>query len=152
MPLFKILKQALLIALGVLIASSIAPGIKYESPDALVLVVVLLTAFNLILRPLLILFALPFVILTFGLGILLINALLFYLVSELVEGFTVTNFWWALLGAFIVSLTNLGASLLLGSQKGAFRFDVKINQRPPKGGAGDGSKKKSLRDDDVIDV
>lgn len=152
MPFLKILKQALLIALGVLIASSIAPGIQYESPDALVLVVLLLTAFNLILRPLLILFALPFVILTFGLGILLINALLFYLVSELVEGFAVTNFWWALLGALIVSLTNLGASLLLGSHKGALRFNVKINRGPPKGGTGSVSRKKSLRDDDVIDV
>lgn len=152
MAFFKILKQALIIALGVLIASSIAPGIKYDSPEALVLVVVLLTLFNLILRPLLILFALPFVILTFGIGILLINALLFYLVSELVDGFTVTNFWWALLGALIVSLTNLGAGMLMGNQKGSFRFDVKVNRGPHQGPQNGEPNKKSLRDDDVIDV
>lgn len=157
MPLLKILKQAILIALGVVLAASIAPGIKYDSPEALALVVLLLTTFNLILRPLLILFALPFVILTFGLGILLINAILFYVVSELVAGFSVAHFGWALLGALIVSLTNLAAGILLGSQKGNFRFNVKVNRGPrhpdnsPPREAPRNSQK-PLRDDDVIDV
>ena len=59
---------------------------------ALVAVVIILSFLNVMLRPILILFALPFVILTMGFGILVINALLFLLVDKLVPGFSRNNF------------------------------------------------------------
>jgi putative membrane protein len=97
----------LVLALGVMLATKIIPGIAYDTPRTLLVVVLLLSFFNAILKPLLVLFTLPFILLTLGLGVLLINALLFLFVGKLVEGFQVKGFWSALGGALIVSLTNL---------------------------------------------
>ena len=59
------------------------------------------------LKPLLVLFTLPFILITMGLGVLVINALLFMLVGRLVQGFHVAGFWPAVGGSLVVSLTNL---------------------------------------------
>jgi putative membrane protein len=83
----------------------------------LVVVVALLSFFNAILKPLLVLFTLPFVVLSLGLGVWIINALLFLAVSKLVVGFHVHNFWAALWGSLIVSATNLILSGLLRTRR-----------------------------------
>ena len=101
----SIFKSWLLVALGVLIASHIFTGIRYTDASALVVAVLLLSLCNVFLKPLLMIFALPFIILTFGLGIWMINAFLFLLVGNLVLGFTVDSFSDALAGALVVSLT-----------------------------------------------
>jgi len=93
--------------LGVLIASTVIPGIRYEEGSDLLIVVLLLSFLNAFLRPLLVLFTLPFVVLTLGFGILFINALLFMLVAHLVDGFHVTGFLSAFFGALVVSLVSL---------------------------------------------
>ncbi len=54
--------------------------------SARVAVVVLLSLFNTVLKPILMLFTLPFILLTMGLGVLVINALLFLFVRKLVDG------------------------------------------------------------------
>jgi putative membrane protein len=66
-----------------------------------------------VVKPFLLLFTLPFIVLTLGIGIWLINAVLFYFVGRLVDGFHVAGFGSALLGALIVSLTNLLMTRLL---------------------------------------
>jgi putative membrane protein len=76
-------------------------------------VVLLLSFFNLFLKPLLVLFTLPFILLTMGLGLIVINALLFLFVGWLVEGFYVASFWSALGGACVVSVTNFVMSRML---------------------------------------
>ena len=80
-------KSWVIVAFGVLIASNTASGIHYDSREALIIVVILLSACNVFLKPLLMLFSLPFIILTFGIGIWVINALLFLFVAALVSGF-----------------------------------------------------------------
>ncbi len=107
----------MVLALGVALSARIVPGIGYDSGATLVVVVALLSLFNAILKPLLVLFTLPFVVLTLGLGVWLINAVLFLGVARLVPGFTVRDFWAALWGALIVSLTNLVASGLLRARR-----------------------------------
>jgi putative membrane protein len=102
----------------------------------LIAVVLVLTLLNAILRPLLVLFTLPFIIVTMGLGILVINALLFLLVGHLVQGFVVAGFWSALGGSLVVSVTNWFAS--------AFIRSAKTDRRAPPP-----EKKKP---DDVIDI
>ena len=61
------------------------------------------------------LFTLPFIIVTMGLGILVINAFLFLLVGRLVEGFTVDGFWPALGGSLVLSVTNLVVNAFMRS-------------------------------------
>jgi putative membrane protein len=103
------------LALGVVLAAHIVPGIGYDDLMTLVVVVLLLSFFNLFLKPLLVLFALPFILLTLGLGLVVINALLFLFVAWLVPGFHVVSFWSALGGACIVSVTNFVLSRMLRS-------------------------------------
>lgn len=111
-PLLQLLVRWLVLAVGVTVATHIIPGIACENRTALLVVVLLLSFFNAILKPLLVLFTLPFILLTMGLGMVVINALLFLLVGKLVDGFYVSGFWAAMGGALIVSLTNFVASQL----------------------------------------
>jgi putative membrane protein len=131
----NLLLRWLILALGVLLSTKLVPGISYDSGSTLVVVVLLLSLCNVILKPLLMLFTLPFIVLTMGLGIWLINAFLFFIVAKLVDGFHVAGFGSALLGALIVSVTNLILSRLLTPPP-----------KPPGGPKGGGKR------DDVIDV
>ncbi len=110
----NLLVRWLALALGVVLSAKVVPGIGYDSGLTLFVVVVLLSLFNAILKPLLLLFTLPFILLTLGIGIWLINALLFLFVGKLVDGFYVSGFGAALLGALIVSVTNILMTRLLG--------------------------------------
>jgi len=64
----QLLKSWAIIAFGVLIASNTGSGIHYESREALIIAVILLSALNVFLKPVLMLFSLPFIILTFASG------------------------------------------------------------------------------------
>ena len=116
------------LALGVALSAKIVPGITCDSGLTLLVVVALLSLFNAILKPLLMIFTLPFVLLSLGLGIWLINALLFLAVSRLVEGFYGRDFWAALWGALIVSLTNIILSGFLRARR------LPRSPPPPKSG------------------
>ena len=100
-------KRALVSAMGVLLGSWMLPGIQYVDYQSLVVAVCWLALFSAVLRPLLILLALPFVVLTMGIGLLVINALLYSFVAYLVDGFYVDGFWYAFLGALIITVLNL---------------------------------------------
>lgn len=106
-PFVNLLVRWLVLALGVVLSATLVPGIQYDSAGTLVAVVLILSFLNAVLKPLLMLFTLPFIVLSLGLGIWLINAVLFYFVGWLVHGFQVAGFGSALLGALIVSVTNL---------------------------------------------
>ncbi len=103
----QLLVRWLVLAVGVALAANFVPGISCDSGAALFTVVVLLSLFNAILKPLLVLFTLPFILLTLGLGVVVINALLFLFVGRLVDGFHVAGFWPAVGGSLVVSVTNL---------------------------------------------
>jgi putative membrane protein len=105
-PLANLFVRWLVLALGVVIATHLVHGIHCSDFGALVAVVVLLSFFNAILRPILMLFTLPFIIVTMGLGIVVINAILFLFVGRLVDGFTVEGFWPAVGGSLVLSATN----------------------------------------------
>ena len=134
----QLLLRCLVLALGVMLATKLVPGIRCDDGGTLVAVVVVLALLNAILRPLLVLFTLPFIIVTMGVGILVINALLFLLVGHLVSGFVVAGFWSALGGSLVVSVTNWFAS--------AFIRNAKNDRRPPP------PDKPEKKADDVIDI
>jgi putative membrane protein len=102
------------LALGVLFAATFVPGIACDGALALIVVTVLLSFFNAVLKPLLVLFTLPFILVTMGLGVVVINAFLFLLVGRIVHGFHVEGFWSALGGSLVVSATNVAAGLFRG--------------------------------------
>jgi putative membrane protein len=131
-PWLNLLMRWAILAVGVALSAVIVPGITYDSGVTLLVVVALLSLFNAILKPVLVIFTLPFVVLSLGLGIWFINALLFLAVSKLVDGFYVHDFWSALWGALIVSLTNFFLSGLLRTRR--------VPKAPPR------------KPDDVIDI
>ena len=131
----NLLVRWLILALGVVLAEKLVPGIRCDDGLTLAVVVLLLSFFNVVLKPLLLLFTLPFIVLSLGLGVWVINAFLFYVVGRLVEGFHVAGFGSALWGALIVSLTNMILSRLM---------------RPPR--TPPGPPRSEGRRDDVIDI
>lgn len=139
----RILQTWALIALGVLFASVTSAGIEYADNRTLAVVVVVLSLFNVLLRPVLILFALPFVILTFGLGILIINALIIHLTAHLVDGFNVTSFWASLWAAVVISIVSFLANVLFARRH--VRVSVARAHESPR-------NIRKRRDDDIIDV
>ncbi len=95
-------------------ASHIFRGLKFESTSALVVSALLLGFANAIVKPLLILLTLPLTLLTFGLFLLVINALMILLVSALVRGFKVSGFWTAFFASIFISLLSLAIEAALG--------------------------------------
>lgn len=100
-------KRGVVSAMGVLTGSYLLEGIYYRDNASLLLAVVVLAVFSAILKPLLVFLALPFVVLTLGLGVLFINALLYLLVGRLVDGFDVDTFGAAFFGALIITFFNV---------------------------------------------
>src|SRR5512139_2710723 len=86
-------------ALALLALPYVIPSIQVAGFGTALLVAVVLGLINTLLRPLLILLTLPATLLTLGLFIFVINALLFQLAGYLVDGFNVGGFWPALLGS-----------------------------------------------------
>lgn len=123
-----------------LLAAFTSSGIDFDRGTTLILVVFLLSLFNLILKPLLVLFTLPFIIFTLGFGLWIINALLLLLVSELVPGFYVDSFLSALWGSFVVSMTSLITNIFLST-------NVKIKRSSSRR-----FTKISDDDDEIIDI
>ena len=137
-PFLQLLVRWMVLALGVTLATKLGIGIECRDGPTLIAVVLLLSFFNAILKPLMVLFTLPFILLTLGFGMVVINALLFLLVGRLVDGFHVAGFWSAVGGALVVSVTNLILSALMRGS---------VTPKPPAGGAAIPAKK-----DDVIDI
>ncbi|MBI5452497.1 phage holin family protein [Candidatus Gottesmanbacteria bacterium] len=102
----KIIVNLLLNALAVLISAYLLPGVKVDGYFTAIVVAVVLGIVNTILKPILILFTLPITILTLGLFTFIINALMILLVSNLVPGFSVKGFGWALIFSLVLSLVN----------------------------------------------
>lgn len=94
--------------LALWVAAELVEGIAYDGFWRLVLAALVFGVVNLLVRPLVVLLALPAVILTLGLALLFINALMLWLTGRIVPDFEVADFFWAaILGALIVWAVNL---------------------------------------------
>ena len=95
----------------------------------------LLGILNAVLRPLLMILALPLLVFTLGLFMLFINALMLYLVGLLLRsGFQVETFWAAFWGGLVISVVSLVLSTLTGT--GNARVRAERGRRPPRDGDG----------------
>jgi putative membrane protein len=112
------LLRLLVVAFGLWLASEWVPGIAVHGLWTLFGAALLLGIVNAVVRPLVVLLTLPVTILTLGLFLLVINALLFWAVgSGVVPGFSVAGFWAAMLGAILYSLITWALSGLLPDRK-----------------------------------
>ena len=103
----KLILKFLLSAVAVLILEYILkPHITVDSiTTALILAVVLSLLYGL-LKPILVILTLPITIITLGLFLLVINALIIMIASKLISGFHVDGFWWAMLFSILLSINQ----------------------------------------------
>ena len=113
-------------AFGLWVASQLVPGVDIRGGWTLVFAALWLGIVNALLRPIVLLITLPFTLITLGVFILIVNAAMFGLVAALLDGFKLSGFGAALLGAIVVSITSWLASSFIGP-KG--RYEVIVTQR-----------------------
>lgn len=100
-------------ALALLILPYVIPSIRIRGFGTALIVAVVLGLINTLLRPVLILLTLPVTLLTLGLFILVINALMFQLAARLLKGFEVSGFWAAFFGSILYSIISWVLSALV---------------------------------------
>lgn len=88
---------------AVLVTAYLLPGVTIASAWVAAGVVIVLALINTLLRPIFVVLTLPFHILSFGLTLFVLNALIILLVDSLIDGFSVGGFWWALLFSVVMS-------------------------------------------------
>ena len=89
------------------LASLLFKGLKFDNAASLVISALLLGLANALVKPLLIVLTFPLTLVTFGLFILVINALMILLVAWLVKGFKVSSFWTAFFASIFISLLSV---------------------------------------------
>jgi putative membrane protein len=100
-------------AVALLVVAYLLPGITVASFGSALIAALVLGLLNTLVKPLLILLTLPITIVTLGLFLLVLNALVFWFAGSVLKGFQVSGFWWALLGAFVYSVVSGLLSRLL---------------------------------------
>lgn len=100
-------------AVALLVVAYILPGITVASFGSALIAALVLGLLNAVVKPLLILLTLPLTVVTLGLFLLVINALVFWLAGSVLRGFQVDGFWWAVIGAIIYSIVSTALSGLL---------------------------------------
>lgn len=122
--------RILITGIAVFLAVMIVPGLQVDSFLAGIAVVLVLTILNLLVRPILLMLTLPLIILSLGLFLIVVNALLLELTAYLVTGFSVTGFWPAVGGSVVISLVTMILNIWTSDrppiERGSFP------QRPPK--------------------
>jgi putative membrane protein len=103
----KILVRWLLLAAALLLVTQIYSGVSVTSFGAAMIAALVIGLFNTLLRPLLVLLTLPVTMLTLGLFLFVINALMFYFAAQVLAGLSVTGFGAALIGSLIYSACGL---------------------------------------------
>lgn len=101
-----ILLRIIVVAGGLWLASVIVPGMEVRGVGTLLGAALVLGIINAVVRPVLVFLTLPITVLTLGLFLLVINAATLALVAWIFEGFTLSGFLAALLGAIVVSITG----------------------------------------------
>ena len=134
----KFIQSWVINTLAVAVAAfALRGGITYASPTDLLIASLLLGILNAFIRPILLLMALPLLVFTLGLFILVINAVLLYFVGRISpDHFAVKDFSSAFWGALIIGIISLILNSLTGS--GNSRIQVRRGGRPPGSDKGDG--------------
>lgn len=134
------------ITIAVLAAAHIVPGVGYDRFQALAVAALVLGLLNAFVRPILFILSLPFVLITFGTGIILviglINALFLWLAGRWVDGFDVQGFWPAVGGGLVLGIVSSILNRMFGAgppKSRRTRETPTRGRRPSRSGPPDGS-------------
>ncbi|WP_439131389.1 phage holin family protein [Polaribacter sp.] len=113
----KTFLKILLTAVAVVVLANILPGVAVTGYGAAIIVAIVISLLNLFVRPLLIFFTLPATIVTFGLFLFVINAIIILLADKLVDGFAVSGFLAAFFFSILLSIFRSFLFSLLKEEK-----------------------------------
>lgn len=102
-------------AVALLVVAYILPGITVASFGSALIAALVLGLLNAVVKPVLILLTLPLTVVTLGLFLFVLNALVFWLAGSILRGFQVDGFWWAVIGAIVYSIVSTALTGLLVS-------------------------------------
>ncbi|MDP9194105.1 MAG: phage holin family protein [Acidobacteriota bacterium] len=104
--------------LALFLVVKIVPGFHYEGWVSLAIAAAVLGLLNAIVRPILFVLTLPITVVTVGLFLLILNAIMLELTAWLVPGFDIDGFWWAVVGALVLSIISLVTSRIGKDERG----------------------------------
>ncbi len=119
----------LILTAAIMLTSYLLEGIHVSGFFSALFAAVILSLLNVFFRPVLIILTLPFNILTLGLFTFVINAVLLMMVSGVISGFVVRDFWAALWGSLLISLVNAVLSLFISDQGKVERVSSTIEMK-----------------------
>ncbi|WP_130431705.1 phage holin family protein [Rivibacter subsaxonicus] len=111
----KTLLRWALLAGALLLVAKLYSGVQVTSYTAALIAALVLGLLNAVVRPIFVLLTLPITLVTLGLFLFVINALMFYWAGKMLDGFETTSFWAALVGSLIYSALSLVINHLLAA-------------------------------------
>ncbi|RNC84542.1 MAG: phage holin family protein [Balneola sp.] len=93
-------------SVSVFITAKVLSGVEIKNFWSAVWVAAALSIVTILVKPILVILSIPFIAITFGLFMLVINTLLIMLVDKFIDGFKIKNFWWALAFSIILSIIS----------------------------------------------
>ncbi|GGG33691.1 phage holin family protein [Bizionia arctica] len=96
--------RLLLTAVAVVILAYILPGVEVSGFGSAIIVAIVLGLLNIFIKPILVILTLPITVVTLGLFLLVINALIILMANSFIDGFMVSGFWIALLFSLLLSV------------------------------------------------
>lgn len=113
----KFIFKIIVSALAIIITAYFLPGVKIVTPLTAIIVAAVLAFLDAIVKPIMVLFTIPITILTLGLFLIVINALMILLADYMVDGFEVKGFGWAILFSFILTIVTSLLESFVGDNK-----------------------------------
>jgi putative membrane protein len=102
-------------ALAAMVTAYLLPGVNIKGFGSALVLALVLAILNVLVKPILVILTLPATILTLGLFLLVINALIILLASKIVNGFRVDGFWWAFLFSLVLTIISGFMDSIAGS-------------------------------------
>ncbi len=114
-PVYRFLTRWLVCSLGLWIAANfLSSSISYDNKLRVIVIAGLVLAIiNIVLKPLLVVFSLPAILVTLGLFMIIINGLTVFIASKLYHPLHVTNFWAAIFAGMVIGLVNYLVTAIL---------------------------------------
>jgi len=112
----KLILSWIINAVAVYATAYLLDGIYVKSFWAALIVALILGLVNVVIKPILVFFSMPFIVLTLGLFLLLINASMLYISSQVVAGFALAGFWPAVIGSIFISVISWVLSALFNTK------------------------------------
>ena len=101
---FAFIAKLVTTSLAVIIVAYLLPGVRVNDALSAIGLALVLAILNIFIKPLLLILTLTITVLTLGLFLIVVNALIILIADEMVRGFSVDGFWWAVLFSFILSV------------------------------------------------